>query len=155
MTKWTSLTYIFILLFACTPPPKEGDGNPFVGQWELDLAQSDPPLRNQFKNVSPHLMSITALGSDGLTIAYPKSGTSCDGTFDGKENECRGPGVPEGFTMSLKMISPDELSYSAGTQSGNRSTGTLKVSEDGLILTQVSQPGGLEKPVKAVYQKQL
>ena len=151
MTKLIIALFICTLLFSCSSAVEEEGATPFVGDWKLDLSSSGSRF-TEANNPSPLLMRITALGSNGLRIAYPKSGTSCDGTFDGREGECQGPGVPEGFTMSLKLTSPNELSYSAG--SGDRITGTLTVSEDGLTLTQASQPEGFEEPVKAVYQKQ-
>ena len=154
MTKLISTLFIFTLLVSCNSATAEEESNPFVGDWKLNLAGSGSPLKTELNEASPHLMRITALGDDGIRIAYPNSGTSCDGTFDGQEHECQGQNVPEGFTMSLKLTSPNELSYSAGIKSGGLSVGTLTVSEDGLTLTQESQPEGFEKPVTAVYQKQ-
>jgi len=155
MTKLISSLFVLTLLISCNSAKRVEESNPFVGDWKLDLARSDSPLSTELNKVSPHSMRITALGSSGIRIEDHRAGTSCDGTFDGEEHECKGPNLPKGATMSLKRISPNEISYSVfeGIESGDRSSGTLTVSEDGLTLTQVSQEEWFEKPVTAVYQK--
>jgi hypothetical protein len=157
MKKLISSLFILTLLVSCNSARSVEESNPFFGEWKLDLTRSDPPLSTELNKSSPHSMRITALGNDGIRIEDHRAGTSCDGTFDGEEHECKGPNLPKGATMSLKRISPTEISYSVfdGIESGDRGSGTLTVSEDGLTLTQESQEEWLDKPLKAVYQKQL
>jgi len=115
-----------------------------IGKWR----------NTEVKAGSAEVMIITAFGNDGITIENPAYGISCDGTFDGKEHECRGPNVPEGLTISLTRTGPNELSDSTKIKSRNWQSGTMTVSEDGLTLTAVSLLKGADKPLTLVYQKQ-
>ena len=103
---------------------------------------------------SPELVQITALGEEGITIAQPGYQLTCDGRFDGTPGECRGPTVPEGLTMSLQQLGPNELSYSLSIKSRDWSSGKMIVSENGQFLTMDSQLVGTDQTTTAIYQKQ-
>jgi hypothetical protein len=90
-----------------------------------------------------------------IRMEYPEFKSSVEGKTDGTDNAYTGPLVPTGMTVSFKMLSPSELSYTYKFDGKPRLYGTQTLSADGKILTDVSwNPGKENEKSTGVYIKQ-
>jgi hypothetical protein len=108
---------------------------------------------------------VTVSAADTYLISFPSPGVIrmefpenkdwVEGKADGTDNPLTGTTVPEGATMSFKMVSPAKLSY-IGKFNGKPNTyGDMTLSPDGKTLTDVYwSPGKESEKTIAVYNKQ-
>ena len=122
-----------------------GAGSGFAGKWQVE--------ETKFSSV-PTLI-IKPYGNDGLSFAWPQDKEHDDVTFDGKDYPNHGPRVPAGSVTSGKRI--DERTIQTSDKLHGKVTGTQewKISDDGRTLTDTMRVQGEQRPVIAVYEKQM
>jgi hypothetical protein len=100
-----------------------------------------------------YLLSSPAPGV--IRMEYPEYKISIEGKADGTDHSVTGPDRPAGTTLSFKMVSPTELTYTSKFNGTPDAYGTQTLSADGKTLTDVSwRPGKESEKGTAVYIKQ-
>jgi hypothetical protein len=118
--------------------------NPFAGTWKLNPA----------KISSPGTMKFTPSGDDGMTWEFVDIKATCNLKFDGKDYPCTGPTAPPGIAVALKRAGPGSFEWTEKLNGKLLFTGTLTVSQDGRMLTNVGRPVSVNEPITEVYERQ-
>ncbi len=88
-------------------------------------------------------------------MEYPENKEWIEGKADGTDHPVRGPRIPDGTSMSFKMLSPTELSYTDNFDGKALGYGIQTLSANGKTPTDVSWSVGKESEKStAVYVKQ-
>ena len=138
----------------------QGQSNPLVGTWKLNVAKSKydpgPAPKSLTRTVAAQGDGVNytfeGVGADGKPLAY-----SFSVNFDGKDNPISGSMPGGADTISAKRT--DASHYVATTKNGGKVLGTAKVavSKDGKVTT-VEATGTNAAGVKThdvqVYDKQ-
>lgn len=120
-----------------------GGGSGFAGTWESTQAQwatSD--------------WEIKPYGTDGLAFTTPAEQEHLDIKFDGKDYPDHGPRVAPGRASSAKRTDQNTIEMTDKLKGKVVGTADLKVSDGGKTLTVTAHPGGVDKPMVMVYDKQ-
>ena len=157
--------FLFVLSFLVTASvassPLLAQGNPFVGNWKLNVAKSKfepgPAPKSQTRTVV----------AEGEGAKYTFEGVRADGTsfsysftvnYDGKDNPISGEGAPgSADTIAIKRVG--DYKVEATLKKAGKQVGTSKaeVSTDGKVSTVKSKghtPDGKAYSIVAVYEKQ-
>ncbi len=151
----------FLVIVSVASGPLLAQGNPFVGNWKLNLAKSKfepgPAPKSQTRSVVAEgegaKYSFQGVGADGTSFAY-----SFTVNYDGKDNPITGTGAPGGAdTIAIKRVSSNKVE--ATLKKGGKESGTSEaaVSKDGTVTTVKSNgktPDGKTYSIVAVYEKQ-
>jgi hypothetical protein len=156
---------LFLLSFLVVASVASGllsaQGNPFVGNWKLNVAKS------KFEpGPAPKSQTRTVVAA-GEGAKYTFDGVDADGTafsysfavkYDGKDNPITGTGAPgSADTIAIKRVS--DYKVQATLKRGGKESGTseAEVSKDGMVATVKSKgkaPDGKAYSIVAVYEKQ-
>src|SRR5258708_33897590 len=102
----------FLVIVSVASGPLLAQGNPFVGNWKLNLAKSKfepgPAPKSQTRSVVAEgegaKYSFQGVGADGTSFAY-----SFTVNYDGKDNPITGTGPPGGAdTIRVKLVSSNK-----------------------------------------------
>lgn len=141
--------------------PLLAQGNPFVGNWKLNVAKSKfepgPAPKSQTRTVV----------AEGEGAKYTFDGVRADGTsysysftvnYDGKDYPITGAGSPgSADAIAIKRISSNKVQ--ATLKRGGKESGKseAEVSKDGMVTTVTSKgqtPDGKPYSTMSVYEKQ-
>jgi hypothetical protein len=157
--------FLFVLSFLVIASVASGlllaQGNPFVGNWKLNVAKSKfepgPAPKSQTRTVVAEgegaKYSFEGLSADGTSFSY-----SFTVNYDGKDNPITGTGAPgSADTIAIKRVSANKVE--ATLKKGGKEIGTsqAEVSKDGTVSTVKSKgkaPDGKAYSIVAVYEKQ-
>jgi len=107
-------------------------------------------------NISAPNTYVVSSPSDGVIhweISEYKE--TVEGKTDGSDLPITGPTVPQGLTLSIKVLGPKKLTYTVKISGKETGTSVQTVSGDGKTLTDVSwSPGKESEKSTAVYTKQ-
>jgi len=99
-----------------------------------------------------YIISRDAAGD--MTWEIPTDHQVISGRFDGSDLPIKGPGLPPGATLSARRESDRQLSVTMKTNGTITEHGTVTISADGQLMTEVSWPPGQEdRKSTAVYVK--
>ena len=122
-----------------------GAGSGFAGKWEVtDATFSSAPVT-----------IVRPYGNDGLSFIWPAANEHQDIKFDGKEYPDVGPRVVHGSTSFEKRTGEHTIQMTDKLNGEVTDTQELKISEDGRTLTDTTYVKGEQKPVIAVFDKQM
>ena len=136
-------------------------GNPFVGNWKLNVAKSKfepgPAPKSQTRTVVAEgegaKYSFEGVRADGTSFSY-----SFAAKYDGKDCPITGTGAPgSADTIAIKRVSANKVE--ATLKKGGKEIGKseAEVSKDGTVSTVRSKgntPDGKEYSIISVYEKQ-
>ncbi len=104
---------------------------------------------------APETYVVSSPAPGVIRMEYPEYKWVVEGKADGTSNPGSGPTMPPGFTLSFKMLSPSELSYTDAIGGKPTGYGTQTLSADGKTLTDVGwSPGKESEKSTSVYVKQ-
>jgi hypothetical protein len=102
-----------------------GANDPFIGTW----------VPNDSKSSMPGVITIEALGSDGLSFFFSGDKARTDLRFDGKPYPDRGPTVQKGRTSTGKRMDAHTMQMVTKINDKSVWEDDFKVSADGQTLT--------------------
>jgi hypothetical protein len=151
----------FLVIASAASSPLFAQGNPFVGNWKLNVAKSKfepgPAPKSQTRTVV----------AEGEGAKYTFQGVRADGTsysysftvnYDGKDYPITGTGAPgSADSIAIKRLSANKAE--AILKKGGNEVGKseAEVSKDGTVSTVTSRgksPDGKAYSIVAVYEKQ-
>jgi hypothetical protein len=100
--------------------------NDFAGQWR------------DTNYLQQHVDMTLSLDNQALHIDYPRAGQHIDAQLDGVEAAVAGPHAPEGTTLAVRPAGNREFLIVTKLHGKVFSQGSLKLSDDGRIITESS-----------------
>jgi hypothetical protein len=151
----------FLVISSLASGPLLAQGNPFVGNWKLNVAKSKfepgPAPKSQTRTVVAEgegaKYSFEGVRADGTSFSY-----SFTANYDGKDCTITGTGAPgSADTIAIKRVSANKVE--ATLKRGGKEIGKseAEVSKDGTISTVKSNgntPDGKAYSIVSVYEKQ-
>jgi hypothetical protein len=122
-----------------------GKGQGLIGKWKSSKV-----------NISaPNTFLVAAPAEGVLRWEIPEYKETVKGKSDGSDLPIAGPTVPEGLTISIKMLADKKLTYTVKMSGKPISVAIQTLSSDGKTMTEVDwSPGKESEKSTAVYLKQ-
>jgi hypothetical protein len=99
------------------------------------------------------VISVPSTGTMRWEIAEYKE--TVEGKTDGTDLAIEGPTAPEGFTLAIKSLSPNKLSYTVKLKGKPFGIAEMSLSADGKTMTHINwSPGKESEKTTGVYLKQ-
>ena len=109
------------------------------------------------KNVkigSPGTMTISANGTDGVTLTFVEEKGTSSPKFDGKDYPATGPIWPSGWTCSVAKNGTAGLDATWKKDGKVMFKDSFSTSADGKVLTDVGNAAGTTEKTTAIYERQ-
>jgi hypothetical protein len=119
---------------------------PYVGTWKV---KQDPSVTSD----APATLTITAKGSDGITVTFGENTQTCTAKFDGKDHPATSPKEPAGWTCLVAKKGPTALEVSWKKDGKTTAISTFKASTDRKTLTYVSGSYTSVETTTVVYDR--
>ncbi len=103
---------------------------------------------------SPGTMTITANGTDGLTLTFVEEKGTCPAKLDGKDYPATGPIWPSGWTCMVAKNGANAIDVTWKKDGKVMGKDLITASADGKTLTDDGTVPGLNEKTKAVYERQ-
>jgi len=103
---------------------------------------------------SPETLSLTAKGTDGLTIMIGNEGAKCEAKYDGKDNPANGTLFPAGWTCAVAKNGPQAFDLTWKKEGKPMYKSTFTASADGKTLTETGSAVGVNEKYSMVYDRQ-
>jgi len=103
----------------------------------------------------PDTVIVSAPAPGVLRFEYPAFKSVAEGKTDGADFSATGPMQPAGYTMSMKLVAPNKLSYVYKLNGKPDSYSVQTMAPDGKSFTDVSWPAGAQsEKTTSVYVRQ-
>jgi hypothetical protein len=137
---------------------KKPNGEDFQETATSARVSGGPGLAGKWKSTNVQVPTqsweISANGDDGLTMRIVDYDAVCSVKFDGKDNQCTGPTMPKGFTISARRTGPRTLRFTEKIDGKVLFSDVFTVSADGKTMVDDSSPTGSKEKMKLLYDKQ-
>jgi hypothetical protein len=137
----------------------KGDGSTSNDSVTFQRVSGGPGLAGKWKTKnlktsSPETLSLTAKGSDGLTISLGNEGGVCDAKFDGKDHPATSPVWPSGWTCVIAKSGARGFDVTWRKDGKDMYKSTMTASADGKTLTETGSAAGSSEKFTVVYDKE-
>jgi len=137
----------------------KGDGGISNDSMSFQRVSGGPGLAGKWKtknltSSSPETLSLTAHGSDGLTLSFGNEGGTCEAKFDGKDYPAEGKMWPSGWTCMIARNGERGIDLTWKKDGKNMYKTTLEASANGKVLTENGSATGVNEKFKVVYDRQ-
>lgn|GEM_PF-1334745 len=134
------------------------DGSDFHRTTTYRRTSGGPGLAGHWRSVSVDTGAtwdgyVISRRADGIMLwEIPTDHQSISGPFDGSDLAIVGPGTPAGLTIAVRRTSARELSTTTRNAGEVAEHGSISLSADGSVMTELSwAPGHEDQKSKAVY----